>query len=228
MQDGKSPRPKTSLFGGRFRELRSQLGLTQEQMARRLGVTTATYNRYEKGHREPTAGLLYRMAKLAAGISAEWLLTGAGQVFGTEDSLRESSFLRVPILKGVPGGDALDAAELTANWIIAFSPEWVRAELKCDPAALFLMEMAGDSMSPTILPSDLLLVRRESEIPPHDGIHVLRVGSAVQVRRLQWLSPQEVEVLPDNTLYKSRVMTPAELRDGGHVFGRVVWSGKRH
>lgn len=228
MQEGKLPRLKTNLFGGRFRELRNLLGLTQEQMARRLGVTTATYNRYEKGHREPTVGLLYRMAKLAPGINAEWLLTGTGDPFDSEESHRESSFLRVPLLVGTFAGEALDIGQLSPNWLIAFNREWVRGELKCDPDSLFLMEMAGDSMAPTILPGDLVLVQRDSDIPSHDAIHVLRVGGAIQVRRLQWLSPEQVEILPDNSLYKGRIMSPGELSQGGSLVGRVVWSGKRH
>jgi phage repressor protein C with HTH and peptisase S24 domain len=228
MQDGKTTRSKGALFGDRFRELRTMLRLTQEQIAKQLGVTTATYNRYEKGHREPTAGLLVRMVKLAPGISSEWLLTGIGEPFGQDDANRDANLVQVAVLREPMTGDAQAPAQLEPNEVIAFSRRWVRHELKCDPESLALTEMAGDSMSPSILPGDLMLVRRDPESPVHDGIYVLRVGDAIQVRRLQWLSPDEVEVLPDNPLYKSRTMSPAELRQGRQVIGRVVWSGKRH
>jgi len=227
MQDAKSTRGKGGPFGKRFREVRVQLHLTQEHIARQLGVTTATYNRYEKGHREPMASLLLRMVKLAPDINAAWLLTGVGEPFG-RDARAEPGLLHVPLLRD-PGGVGPRAPEAPVpSGIIAFGRDWVRNELKCDPDSLFLLEMAGDSMSPTILPGELMLVRQGAEIPAHDGIHVLRMGGAIQVRRLQWLSPNELEVLPDNPLYKSRIVAPSELREDGQVMGRVVWSGKRH
>ena len=229
MQDGNASASQSSPFGGRFRELRGRLALTQEQIARRLGVTTATYNRYEKGHREPAAGLLHRMSALAPGINAEWLLTGRGVAFGTDPTNGTAALLRVPILKTeAPGAGGAPGGQMEPNTMLAFSREWVRNELKCDPDRLFLLEMAGDSMTPTILPGELMLVHQWQGSPIHDGIYVLRVGGAVQVRRLQWLSAEELEFVPDNPLYKSRVVTPAEASEGNLVIGRVVWSGKRY
>jgi DNA-binding transcriptional regulator YiaG len=52
--------------------LREQLGWTQERMARELGVSFATVNRWEKGHRSPShlaEKTLQRLARRTKGIA---------------------------------------------------------------------------------------------------------------------------------------------------------------
>ena len=227
MQEEKPPEGKTRPFGARFRELRSRLGLTQEQIARRLGVTTATYNRYEKGHRDPSASLLQRMAGLAPGVNAEWLLNGQGAMYGSEaEQDAAPALMRVPALGSAFSPEDLEKAPPSAA--VAFGRDWIRQELKCDPSRVFLMDMGGDSMAPTLLPGEMLLVRRQEREPIGDGIHVLNVGGAIQVRRLQWVSTDALEAVADNPLYKSRTLSSAEAARSGIVIGRVLWSGKRY
>jgi transcriptional regulator with XRE-family HTH domain len=51
-------------LGGRLRELRSQAGLTQEELAARSGVLVGTVRNWEQDQRSPAALLtLYRLAK---------------------------------------------------------------------------------------------------------------------------------------------------------------------
>ena len=40
-------------FGSRLKYLRKQDGITQEQLAKRLGIAKSTISMYENGHREP-------------------------------------------------------------------------------------------------------------------------------------------------------------------------------
>lgn len=40
-------------FADQVKKLRSQLACSQEELARELGVSFATINRWENGHREP-------------------------------------------------------------------------------------------------------------------------------------------------------------------------------
>jgi predicted ATPase len=54
----------------RVRALREQAGLTQSQLAGRLGVAFATVNRWENGHTAPSAALLSGLERLAGGTTA--------------------------------------------------------------------------------------------------------------------------------------------------------------
>jgi len=68
------------------RDLRARLGLTQEQFARRLGVTYSTVNHWENGRRTPQpflmAGLLALDAKSAEALSRD-AETARGESMGT-------------------------------------------------------------------------------------------------------------------------------------------------
>lgn len=62
-----------NILGKRLKELRSELKLTQKQVASALGLNTVTYLHYEKGQREPPLGVLVDMAKFF-GVSSDYLL----------------------------------------------------------------------------------------------------------------------------------------------------------
>src|SRR5580692_2484177 len=56
----------TDSVGERLRELRRRLGLSQEQLARRLGVSFATVNRWESGRTQISARSAAALAELEA------------------------------------------------------------------------------------------------------------------------------------------------------------------
>jgi transcriptional regulator with XRE-family HTH domain len=51
------------------KSLRQRLGLTQEQLAREVGVTFGTVNQWENGHRRPQPFLLRRLVEMAASLN---------------------------------------------------------------------------------------------------------------------------------------------------------------
>jgi len=46
------------------KRIRKKLGLTQEQLAQRIGVTFSTINQWENGHRTPLPFLMKRLHEL--------------------------------------------------------------------------------------------------------------------------------------------------------------------
>lgn len=61
-------------FGTRLRQERDRLGLTQDELADRLGVSSGAQSNYERGNRSPDAE--YLVAFVAAGADALFLLQG--------------------------------------------------------------------------------------------------------------------------------------------------------
>ncbi|MGB9661248.1 MAG: helix-turn-helix domain-containing protein [Moorellaceae bacterium] len=57
----------------RLRKLREQAGLTQEELAKLLGVERSTISRYESGNRDPSSEMLDRLAKFF-NVSVDYLL----------------------------------------------------------------------------------------------------------------------------------------------------------
>jgi len=63
------------------------MGLSQQQMASRIGVSLNSYGRYERGARSPGADELSRLRE--SGISIDWLLTGEGPLWAASARLDE-------------------------------------------------------------------------------------------------------------------------------------------
>lgn len=70
-------------IGERIKEIREEVGLTQEELGNRLGVTGVTIMRYEKGTRQPRIEQLEAIAE-ALDVSVTSLLFGSTP--STEDS----------------------------------------------------------------------------------------------------------------------------------------------
>lgn len=70
--------PETSTFGDRIAGAREAAGMTQSELARRLGVRLSTLRGWEDDRAEPRANRLQMMAGLL-NVSLIWLLNGVGE-----------------------------------------------------------------------------------------------------------------------------------------------------
>ncbi|SMY09459.1 helix-turn-helix domain-containing protein [Flavimaricola marinus] len=69
---------ETATFGDRLAGAREAAGLTQSEVAHRLGVKTATLRKWEDDLAEPRANRLTMLAGMT-GVSLTWLMTGRGE-----------------------------------------------------------------------------------------------------------------------------------------------------
>ncbi len=63
-------------MGKRLRWARERLGMSQIDVASKLGITNISISNYERGHREPDNATLIRFAELY-NVSVQWLVTGS-------------------------------------------------------------------------------------------------------------------------------------------------------
>ncbi len=68
------------MIGNRIKQVRKLLRLTQNDLAEKLNVTQATYNRYENEVNEPNIRFLHIFVD-SYNVNLNWLLTGEGSVF---------------------------------------------------------------------------------------------------------------------------------------------------
>ncbi len=70
-------------FASRVSAARRQAGLSQQQLARMLGVSRRSVTNWEKGGpaRPPSTGHLIDLA-IKTGVSIDWLVTGRAQADG--------------------------------------------------------------------------------------------------------------------------------------------------
>lgn len=70
--------PEAATFGDRVAAAREQAGLTQKELARRLGIRTSTVRNWENDLSEPRANRLSMMAGML-NVSMMWLINGQGE-----------------------------------------------------------------------------------------------------------------------------------------------------
>lgn len=123
------------------------------------------------------------------------------------------------------GPGALNAEERPAGRI-GFQPSWLRDLAPSAVANLSLIRVDGVSMAPTLNPGDDILVDTgDGADRLRDGIYVLRVEDALNVKRLA-VFPQgrRFTIKSDNPDYPDWTdCTP----DTVAIVGRVLWAGRR-
>ena len=72
-------------IGLRLRALREEMGLRQGEVARGINCSSVTYSRYENGTREPSMGMIVKLAEFYS-VSTDYLL---GRELMTTDGLSE-------------------------------------------------------------------------------------------------------------------------------------------
>lgn len=107
---------------------------------------------------------------------------------------------------------------------IAFERKRLR-ELTASPDAVSMIAVRGDSMSPTLNDGDDILVdRADGSERLRDGIYVLRIDDALNVKRLAVLPGRRFTILSDNPAYPPM----SKWRpDQVEVIGRVIWVGRK-
>ncbi len=67
----------------RLKQLRKELGLTQQQFSDRIGVNRATLATYEMGRNDPSNAVITLICR-EFNVREEWLRTGEGEMFNPE------------------------------------------------------------------------------------------------------------------------------------------------
>lgn len=138
------------------------------------------------------------------------------------DNPARSQWIDVPRLAlGASAGSGLFAGDELPIGAFRFGARWLR-EQGLDPGQLSAIRVEGDSMEATLRDGDEILVDRTPR-PWHDGIHVVRTGDALLVKRLDTGRPGVIALVSDNPAYRTLELAPQELE----VIGRVVWKSGR-
>lgn len=162
-----------------------------------------------------TLAQFFGVGEAELGAPEEISSAGAGE-------RQRADWVDVPRLElGASAGPGALAHEEQAIGAFRFSARWLRRQ-GLDPAMLSAIRVEGDSMEATLRDGDEILVDR-SPRPLHDGIHVVRAGDALLVKRVDTGRPGVIALLSDNPAYRTIELPPQEVQ----VIGRVVWKSGR-
>jgi phage repressor protein C with HTH and peptisase S24 domain len=217
-------------LGDRILERLTLLKMSQADLARRVGITQPSINHLiKKG-----AGGSAHLHKIARELSTtpEYLTGEADSpdipegfedrrsaFHGSEPQAGRTDIVEIEeidVQLGL-GGTYLDGPVKAVK--VAFSRSWLRHFTDSAPEHLFSATGIGDSMHPTILDNDLVLVDRSDTTPKFgDKIFACAYGQVGMVKRLRPMPDGGIKILSDNQSVPPETAYDDEL----HIIGRVV------
>jgi phage repressor protein C with HTH and peptisase S24 domain len=203
----------------RLAELAREKGSSLAALSRMLGRNPSYLQQYiSKGSpRKLEEEDRRRLAQFFGVSEAE--LGGAEEISSAADDGQWVELARLPV-EASAGPGALGAAEVPFD-TFRFSRRWLR-EQGLEPRMLAAIRVSGDSMEPLLRDGDEILVDRTPQ-PFREGIHVLRMGEVLHVKRVQAGPPGRVNLISANPAYE-----PVRVSlDDIDVIGRVVWKSGR-
>lgn len=209
-------------------------GDSDRAVSLRAGLSADAIRNWRRAQREGRdAGANKRSVEAIAhalGVSPDWIETGEEEV-GGDTIIRAVSPQVVNKLRHVvcydieaeAGGGSLITIERPL-FEIGFSPEMLRWITSAPNESLALIRVRGDSMLPTLMDGDWMMVDTTKRNVNFDGLFILRYEDVLRVKRID-RNPATARFLvkSDNPAYDSFEVERANL----DIVGRVVWIGRR-
>ena len=173
----------------RIRARTRQLGLSPAHVCEMAGVNRSfVYDILRGRSTRPGIDRLADVARVLK-VECDWLIHGIGEVEGDPPFIANPDETFVAIAHAHPrpsmGAAAVVAEDHdTPGRAYHFRRSWIKGSLKASPSQLRIMHVEGDSMAPTLLGGDTVLVdltRRPN--PP--GIFVMDDGMGLVAKRLE-------------------------------------------
>lgn len=216
--------------GGRLKWARAQAGhKTATDFAKRYGYNPTSYRAYENnqnGYSKLAAEFADRL-----GVPVRWLMVGGDLEHGAgEDEgalaqqAKEMGLSLIPELElGYSMGGGSIFHDYTRRGVVPFQRDWLRGLMRGTFADLFVARGSGDSMTPTLLDGDIVLIdTSQKRIDQQDRIWALSYGDLGMIKRVRRLPGGNYRVMSDNPSVSPIEATDDEM----HVVGRVVWIGR--
>lgn len=121
-------------------------------------------------------------------------------------------------------GGTVSGHRIVAEWVIP-SP-YLRNEIKASPGHTIVMEVVGDSMTPTYLPGDRVLIDLSQNSFITDTVYAISDGFAEpQIKRLQrvpFSEPTQVRIISDNPALETFTVDLSRLTVIGRICGHIT------
>lgn len=216
-------------LGNRIKARSDELGISGAELARRVGLKQPTISALMSG-KSRSSSHLHLIAR-ALETTVEYLLGETDDPSPAAEVKDRQLGYRGPPVEASPtvelqeidlaygmGGTFLDDIPVKAE-TMRFTRDWLRNFTNSPPEHLFFARGAGDSMAPTILDSDMVLVDRSQDTPRMgDQIWAIAFGGVGMIKRLRPHPDGTVRILSDNP------QVPDDRAADGEMFiiGRVV------
>lgn len=204
-------------IGEKIKELRISLDLTQEELAYAAGTTKQTIHKYE-------TGIISNIPASKIKALADKLKTTPSYLMGWEDATPSNiypveglvSFEEIGTVKA--GFDGM-ADETPTGKIVEIPVAMLNGRPKED---FFMLRVNGDSMYPTLVDGDSILVQKCTSVDPGTLAVILYNGDEASVKKVNYVFGEDwMELIPINPEYKTKRIEGSDLEQC-RVLGKVV------
>ena len=174
------------MIGKNIKYLRKQAGYSQEQLARKLNINQASVSLWESEKTNPDTKTLVQLSQIF-NVPMDFFLS--------DEPRRELDSIRVirnavPILGAIPCGK-LNISDQNPDGY-ADLPDGIRAD--------FALRCQGDSMTPTFIDGDLVLIRSQPEVETGQ-IAAVNIDGETTLKRV-YRNPDGLHLVADNPRYQ--------------------------
>ena len=123
-------------------------------------------------------------------------------------------------------GDGYTVSAEVVRDIWSLPPDYVAGELRMTSKRARIIEVRGDSMEPTLLSGDRVMIDLGDRGLSQEGVFALWDGEGVAVKRLERVRPSDppaIRIISDNHRHREVEITADEV----NIIGRVVWVARK-
>ena len=206
-------------LGNNIKYARKAAGLTQEDIAREIGVSKQTVQKYE-------SGIITTISSDKIEIIAKLLRTTPAKLMGWEDNTSAQSFklfspnvtddvVTFPVLGSIAAGYNEMAIEDWSGETIDVPRSFLKGRSKSD---FFVLKVHGDSMYPIYHTDDKVLILRQTFVERSGDVgSVIYDGECATLKRVE-IFDDMVRLSPLNPSYPPKELTGANLEQY-HIIG---------
>ena len=197
-------------LSGRIRQRREQLGLSQEELAARMGYRSkSSITKLEKGINDLPRAKLEELAA-ALDTTPAWLMGLVDLPFPPPGFEPLPEMVRVPLVGSIACGTPI-TAEQNIECYIGVPAAW---------HADFALTCHGSSMAPTICDGDIVCIRRQPEVEQGE-IAAVRIGEEATLKHFH-RQGETVMLLADNTAVCPPMVFAGPQLEEIQIEGRAV------
>ncbi|MFR2991282.1 MAG: LexA family protein [Acutalibacteraceae bacterium] len=203
-------------LGNNIKHARKAAGLTQEDIAKEIGVSKQTVQKYE-------SGVITTISSDKIEIIAKLLKTTPAKLMGWEDgsSLKLISpsitddVVTFPVLGSIAAGFEEVAVEDWSGAVVEVPTAYLKGRDKKD---FFVLEVRGNSMYPLYHEKDKVLILKQNYIDHNGDVGaVIYDGECATLKRVD-ISDDMVRLSPINPEYQPKELHGADL-EMYHILG---------
>lgn len=188
--------------------------ITGEQLAKQIGVATATVIHWANGRRFPRDEEMIRKIADALGVTEQDLFDPSKKEMIVKDELHNNpkkyvselpelqvlrDMYRLPLMDIGAGAEAVLNAEILESIYIPM--ELLPKDF--NPKNVIVGRVIGDSMEPKFYENDIIFFDMVNgrDVILMDGIYLVRYGDTVQIKSVQFLGNGDIRIISFNDNY---------------------------